>query len=70
MIYAVEVSVSLTTGVDGGMISAVLFDSKSAAKDYYEKVKDEEAEDEDQIVKQDGKWVYAGTESAIEDFTK
>ena len=36
----------------------------------YEKVKDEEAEDEDQIIKQDGKWVYIGTESAIKDFTK
>lgn len=54
----------------GEALTAVLFESKSAAKDYYEKVKDEEAEDEDQIIKQDGKWVYIGTESAIKDFTK
>lgn len=70
MIVAIKGEFSLTTGISGGMVTAVLFESSSAAKEYYNKVKDEEAEDEDQIAKQDGKWVYVGTESAIEDFTK
>lgn len=69
MIVAVKASISLTAGVDGDMLTAVLFESSSAAKEYYGKVSEEEAE-EDQVVKQDGKWVYVGTEGAIEDFTK
>ena len=55
---------------DIDMIVAVLFESTSDAKEYYEAHKDDEKEDEAQIVKQDGKWVYVGTEDAIEDFTK
>ena len=46
----------------------MLFESASAAKDYYEKHKDEA--EEDQVMKQSGKWVYAGTEDAVEAFTK
>ena len=55
---------------DIDMIVAVLFESTSDAKEYYEAHKDDEKEDEEQIMKQDGKWVYVGTEDAIEDFTK
>ena len=53
---------------DGEFILAVLFESASDAKEYYEEHKDEA--EEDQVVKQDGKWVYAGTEGAVEAFTK
>ena len=69
MIVAMKGEFSLTTGIDGDMVTAVLFESASAAKDYYEKVSEEEKE-EDQVIKQDGKWVYVGTEDAVEDFTK
>ncbi len=55
---------------EGDMIVAVLFESSSAAKAYYNEHKDEAEEEEDQIVKQDGKWVYSGTEDAIKAFTK
>lgn len=59
---------SITAGKIGDGIIAVLFESKADAKEYYEEHKDEGKED--QVVKQDGKWVYMGTEDAIEDFTK
>ena len=50
-------------------VSAMLFDSKDTAKNFYEKwISSEESTDKDTIVKQDGKWVYAGTEKAIADF--
>ena len=49
-------------------VSAIFFESSSAAKEYYESVKDDK--DEDEVAKQDGKWVYVGTETAIADFTK
>lgn len=49
-------------------ISAMLFDSKDSAKKFYEKWIAEEEKKEDTIVKQSGKWVYAGTETAVEDF--
>ena len=50
-------------------ISALLFEDKDTAKKFYEKwISSEESTDEDTIVKQDGKWVYAGTEKAIADF--
>ena len=54
--------------MDVDMLTAVLFETSSAAKDYYEKHKDEA--EEDQVIKQRGKWVYAGTEDAVEAFTK
>ena len=44
-------------------ITALLFDSKDAAKEYYENY----ANKTNAI--QDGKWVYWGTEDGIEDFT-
>lgn len=68
MIVAIKGEFSLTGGADVDMISAVLFESSSAAKEYYEEHKDEA--EEDQIIKRDGKWVYAGTEDAVEAFTK
>ncbi len=68
MIVATKGEFSLTGGADFDIVSAVLFESVSAAKDYYEKHKDEA--EEDQIIKRDGKWVYAGTEDAVEAFTK
>lgn len=68
MIMATKGDFSLSAGVEVDMLSAVLFESSSAAKDYYEEHKDEA--DEDQVIKQDGKWVYAGTEDAVEAFTK
>ena len=50
-------------------ISAMLFDSKDSAKKFYEKwISSEEKKDDDTIVKQSGKWVYAGTETAVSDF--
>jgi hypothetical protein len=68
MIVAMNGEFSLTGGADFDMLTAVLFESSSAAKDYYEKHKDEA--EEDQVIKQSGKWVYAGTEDAVEAFTK
>lgn len=68
VIIAGDVEFSFTN-TDAEFFTAVLFETRDDAKDYYEDIKDEEA-DEDQVVKQDGKWVYVGTEDAIEDFTK
>lgn len=50
------------------IITAMLFDSKDTAKKYYDKMVKEDDNDDDTIVKQSGKWVFAGTETAIEDF--
>lgn len=52
--------VSLTDG--SGHITALLFDSNGSAKDYYEKHVNNEN------VVQKGKWVYWGSENAIEVF--
>ena len=49
-------------------VTAILFESSSAAKDYYDSVKDDKEEDES--CKQSGKWVITGTEEAIKAFTK
>lgn len=54
----------------GDILTAVLFEDAKSAKDYYDKVKDEDADKEDQVVKKSGKWVFSGTEDAVEDFTK
>ena len=54
--------------MDIDMLTAILFESASAAKEYYEAHKGEE--EDNQILKRDGKWVYVGTEDAIEDFTE
>ena len=45
---------------------AILFDSKDNAKDYYESLTDKDTEYGNFL--QDGKWVYAGTDGAIEVF--
>ena len=57
---------------DGEMIMAVLFESASAAKSFYNENKDEleDEGEEDSVVKLDGKWIYVGTEQAVKDFTK
>ena len=52
--------VSLTD--DSSHITAFLFDSIKSAKAYYEKYEDKEN------IGQSGKWVYWGTENAIEVF--
>ena len=44
-------------------ITALLFDSTKSAKEFYEEM------DNKGSAIQDGKWVYWGTEDAIEDFT-
>ena len=44
-------------------VTALLFDSKDAAKEYYENYGNKAN------AIQDGKWVYWGTEDGIEDFT-
>lgn len=44
-------------------ITALLFDSSKSAKAYYDGLKNKSN------ATQDGKWVYWGTEDAIEDFT-
>ncbi len=54
----------------GDFLTATLFEDAKSAKEYYDKVKDEDADKEDQIVKKSGKWVFVGTEDAVEDFTK
>ena len=69
VIVAVDVNISLS-GVSGGMLTAILFDSFADANAYYKEHKDDEKEKEDQVIKKSGKWVYIGTENAIEDFTK
>ena len=50
-------------GLDLDNITALLFDSTKAAKAYYQ-----DLNDKSNII-QEGKWVYWGTEDAIEDFT-
>ena len=45
-------------------INAYLFSSKAEAKDFYEKLSDKTKSK----AIQDGKWVYWGTEDAIDDF--
>ena len=62
-------AVETITG-DSDWIMATLFDSKDSAKKYYDKYAKEEEAEEDQIIKLDGKWIYMGTEAAVEAFTK
>ena len=52
--------------LDGEGLIAILFDSKANAKDYYESLTDKDTEYGNFL--QDGKWVYAGTDGAIEVF--
>jgi hypothetical protein len=61
---------SLTAIKSGDMLTAVLFKDFKSANEYYKKAMDEDKEKEDQVVKKNGKWVFVGTEDAIEDFTK
>lgn len=57
---------TLTDGID--VITAIVFDSKKAAKAFYEKHIGDASEDDDTIIKTSGKWVYMGTEAAVEVF--
>lgn len=50
-------------GSESDSITALLFESSSDAKDFVAELGD------DSKAVQDGKWVYWGTEDAIEDFT-
>lgn len=50
-------------------LMAYLFDSKKAAKEFYEKNKALAEEEGMGSLLRDGKWVYMGTADAIEDFT-
>ena len=55
----------MATKTDEGEVEqlvALLFDSKKDAKDYYNDLSDKSN------VIQEGKWVYWGTEDAVEDF--
>lgn len=52
--------------LDGEGLIAILFDSKDNAKDYYENLTDKDTEYGNFLQK--GKWVYAGTDGAIEVF--
>ena len=64
--------VVLLGGLVGGLvatkltdtINAYLFSSKAEAKDFYEKLSDKTKSK----AIQDGKWIYWGTEDAIDDF--
>ena len=55
---------------DVEMVTAVLFESASAASDYYKENKDKAEEEDDTVFKKSGKWVIAGTEDAVKDFLK
>lgn len=57
---------SLNDGID--TLTAIIFDSKKSAKTYYEKYIGDASEDEKSSIKTSGKWVYIGTENAIEVF--
>lgn len=54
----------------GDALTATLFEDIESAKEYHEKLVDQNKDKEDQVVKRSGKWVFVGTEDAIEDFTK
>ena len=55
---------------DVEMVTAVLFESLSAAWDFYQENKDEAEEDDDTVYKMNGKWVISGTEDAVKEFLK
>ena len=59
----IATDVDLVNGTE--TISALLFDSKDNAKKFYEKWV---SEDSNEKVKQNGKWVYVGTDAAVEVF--
>ena len=66
------------TKMEGGLtnlsvhkVTAYLFESASAAKDYYDsKKEDMEDKDEGTVFKKSGKWVVSGSEDAVKDFLK
>ena len=69
-IVAEDAEAQLVAMKSGDILTAVLFEEADDANAYYKKLVDDEKDKEDQIVKKSGKWVYVGTEDAIEDFTK
>ena len=65
---ATKVSLDIGSGcnMEGEHVTATLFESSKAAKAYYEKHVDENEEDDDEFLHVKGKWVYFGTEAAID----
>ena len=53
-------------GIEGDYVTAMLFESKKAAKAYYEANKDEIPEDT--TVEISGKWLVSGTEAGVKAF--
>lgn len=51
-----------------GTLTAIYFESTSAAKEAYETIVGEENKDKDNAVKQSGRWVYFGTSAGIKAF--
>ena len=68
ILVATDGDFSFSEGLDVDILTAILFESTAAAKEYYEAHKGEE--EANQIMKRSGKWVFAGTADAIEDFTE
>ena len=61
---------TLVATKSGDLLTATLFEDMEAAKEYYDDLVDKNKDKEDQVVKKSGKWVFVGTEDAIEDFLK
>ena len=68
----------VATKMEGGLtnlktetVTAYLFESITDAMEYYKEKKDDMDDKDDKTVfKMSGKWVIAGTEQAVKDFTK
>lgn len=54
--------------VDMDVLMAYLFDSKSAAKEFYEEQLGKTSENDVGSLLREGKWVYMGTADAVDDF--
>lgn len=68
-----EEAVATVSASKGGLtnmktVSAILFESSKAAKEYYNDVKEDAGEDV--TVKKSGKWVVMGDEDAVKAFLK
>jgi hypothetical protein len=57
-----------TKVLKGEGLIAMLFDSKADAKDFFESMTDSDKDSNYGAFQQSGKWVFAGTEGAIEAF--
>lgn len=67
-IVVTKISIGASFEAEG--LTATLFKTAKDAKAYYEKHVDDETDEEDQTLKISGKWVYFGTQSAIDAFLK